>query len=138
MIEEETAGGQEELSGKDTHDNQLHIIRRPLQNVQWMAYLHPNQLLEEGGEGKGAEKHGPEEQKEEELVIAPTDTIVKKNAVMIHLENTAIAGGAMMTAIGLERITHGTMLVDVGWQEDLSAIASLGDSSNGLIGIRPP
>lgn len=64
----------------------------------------PDQLLEEGGGGEEGEEEGVEEGEEEKLVVAVPDAVVEPGTVVVHLEDTLSARGAMVAALGLARV----------------------------------
>ena len=67
----------------------------------------PEEILE-GGEGnEEAVGEAVEEEEDEELVVVEGDTVVDPGAVMIHLENTGPADGAV---VGPVRLDHGALL----------------------------
>ena len=50
-----------------------------------------------------------DEEEHEELAVPEANTIVDPRAVMVHVEDAAIAGGTMMATLRLENVAHQTV-----------------------------
>ena len=50
-----------------------------------------------------------DQQENEKFAIPKSDTVIDPGAVMVHVQHTSIAGGAVMAAFGLEYVAHETV-----------------------------
>ena len=63
-----------------------------------------------------------DEEKYEELAVPEANAIVDPGAVMVHVENAAIARGTMMAALRLEYVAHQTVTASfVLWITEVEA-----------------
>ena len=63
------------------------------------------------GENKKRRVHGAtqrrvEDAEEKQLVVVPANTVVQKVAMVVHVEDAALTGAAVVAAVGLVLVAH--------------------------------